>query len=485
MNGPIRRLAAGIFVCMAALVAGVTWIQAVKADDYRSDPRNTRQAIAQSGKERGVIVGADGTVLAESVPDDEDPRRFNRVYPQGPAFAHAVGYTSAIVGDGGLEAAYVDELRSRRDLTFSDLVSAILGRDLRPHSMRLTLDTDLQNAAFAALGDRSGAVVALDPDTGAVLASVSTPSFDPASVDGPDGAANWEALVEDPARPLADRATRELYPPGSTFKTVVAAAAIDVGVAGPESTFDDPAEFELPGSTATVSNFGGGLCGDGSQVTLMQGFVRSCNTVFANLAIQVGAADIGVIAEGLGFNQEIEFPWEVAVSAFPTETLETDDAALGQSGLGERDVRATPLQMAMVAAAVASEGVVLQPYLIDEMFDADGNTVDRTEPTQFGRAMAPATATVLSQMMERVVTEGTGTAATVPGVRVAGKTGTAQAGDGASYPWFIGYAPVDDPSIAVAVMFEPQPSTGESDTGGRVAAPVAGDLIAGWLEREG
>lgn len=482
MNGPIRRLAIGLFACMAVLLGAVTWIQAVAADTYRNDPRNTRQAIAQAGKERGVIVAADGTVLAESVPDAADPRRFTRTYPEGEAFAHVVGYTSRVVGDSGLEAAFVDELRSRRDLTFSDLISAVLGRDLRAQSMRLTIDAALQRAAYELLGDRSGAVVALDPATGAVLAMVSTPSFDPHLLDAPEAAANWEALLADPAGPLADRATRELFPPGSTFKTIVAAAAIDVGVAGPETTFDDPATFQLPGSTATVSNFGGGLCGDGTTVTLMRAFTLSCNTIFADLSIQVGAPDIGVVADGLGFNRELEFPWEVAESVFQTDVLAEDDAALAQSGLGERDVRVTPLQMAMVAAAIANEGTVMQPYLMDQIFDADGNAVEVTEPESLGRAMAPATGTIVSQMMERVVTEGTGTAATVPGIRVAGKTGTASAANGASYPWFIGFAPIDQPTIALAVMFEPQAETGESDTGGRVAAPVAGELIAQWLE---
>ncbi|HJR93172.1 MAG TPA: penicillin-binding transpeptidase domain-containing protein [Acidimicrobiia bacterium] len=485
MNGPIRRLALGLFVCLIVLLGAVTWIQAVAADTYRNDPRNTRAAIAQAGKERGVIVASDGTTLAESVPDTEDPRRFTRVYPEGEAFAHVIGYTSQVVGDAGLERAFVDQLRSRRDLTFSDLISAILGRDLRPQSIRLTLDAELQRAAYELLGDRSGAVVALDPRTGAVLAMVSTPSFDPHLLDTAEAAANWETLLDDPERPLADRATRELYPPGSTFKTIVTAAALDVGIADPETTFDDPPVFELPGSTATISNFGGGLCGDGTTVTLLRGFVRSCNTVFADLSIQVGAQDIGIVAEGLGFNQELEFPWQVAESAFPTETLADDDAALAQSGLGERDVRATPLQMAMVAAAIANQGTVMQPYLMDQLFDADGNAVEVTEPEALGEAMGPETASVLAQMMERVVTEGTGTAATVPGVRVAGKTGTASAPEGASYPWFIGFAPMEDPTIALAVMFEPQAETGESDTGGRVAAPVAGDLIAQWLESRG
>lgn len=485
MNGPIRRLAMAVFAAMAVLVGFVTWIQAVRADDLRSDPRNARGAIAQAGKERGVIVAADGTILAESVPSEDDPRRFERMYPLGPVFAHTVGYTSPIVGESGLEGAYVDELRSRRDLTFSDIVSAILGRDLRPRSMRLTLDSELQQIAYDALGDRSGAIVALDPRTGAVLASVSRPSFDPSVLTGPDAADAWDRLLEDSANPLADRATRELYPPGSTFKTVVAAAALEVGVATPETTFDDVREFPLPGSTATISNFGGGLCGDGNQVDLMRAFVRSCNTVFADLAIQVGAPDIGVMAESMGFNQELDFPWDVAESAFLTGELDDDPAALGQSGLGERDVRATPLQMAMVAAAVANDGVVMQPYVVDDMFDPDGNTVDHREPVELGRAMEETTAATLTDMMERVVTQGTGTGATVPGLRVAGKTGTAQAGEGASYPWFIGFAPVDAPEIAFAVMFEPIPASDDSDTGGRVAAPVAAQLIQGWLENRG
>ncbi len=482
MNGPIRRLAMAMFLCFTVLVGAVTWIQAVRADTYRSDPRNARVAIAQAGKERGVIVAADGTVLAQSVPDEDDPRRFNREYPLGPVFAHMVGYTSPIVGDGGLEAAYVDELRSRRDLTLSDIVAAILGRDLRPRSMRLTLDSRLQQIAYDALGDRAGAVVALDPRTGAILASVSKPSFDPALLGGADAAANWEQLLDNADRPLLDRATRELFPPGSTFKAVVAAAALESGVATPDSMFDDVSEFQLPGSTATIRNFGGGLCGDGSQVDLARAFVRSCNTIFADLAIQVGAPEIGLMAEALGFNQELEFPLPVAESAFPTEDLENDDAALGQSGLGERDVRATPLQMAMVAAAIANDGTLMQPYVVDEMFDPDGNTVSKTEPIVLSEAMSTATVDALTEMMERVVTEGTGTAATVPGVRVAGKTGTAEAGQGASYPWFIGFAPVEDPQIAVAVMFEPLPAEGSSETGGRVAAPVAAQLIEGWLE---
>ncbi len=480
MNGPIRRLAIGVLGLMGALLFAVTWFQVVRADDLKNDPRNPRPALTEKGKERGLIVAADGTVLARSVEDIEN-REFIREYPEGPVFAHTVGYASFIVGDSGLEAAYSTELRSRRDLTISDMVAAILGRDLRPKSLEITIDATLQRTAFEALGSNRGAVVALDPRTGAVLASVSTPSFDPELLLGNEAALAWEELLADPGQPLSDRGTREIYAPGSTFKTVVAAAGIDTGQVEPGTSFDDPVAFQLPGSDATISNFDGGPCGDGDSVTLLEGFIRSCNTVFADLAIQLGAEDIGITAEALGFNTSIPYEWSVPPAVWDTATLANDPAALGQSGIGERDVRAAPLHMAMIAAAVANNGVVANPYLVQRIYDADGVTVEATQPFEFGRAMAPDTASVLAQMMERVVTEGTGRQAAVPGVRVAGKTGTASSATAFSNPWFIGFAPVENPTIALAVFVEGSPETGESATGGSVAAPIAAELISTWM----
>jgi peptidoglycan glycosyltransferase len=328
-----------------------------------------------------------------------------------------------------------------------------------------------------------GAVFAIDPTTGAVLASVSSPSFDPESLLGAETQEAWDALLADPDRPLNDRATKEIYPPGSSFKTVVASAGIDTGEVEPSTVFPDPEEFQLPGSTATISNAGGGVCNDGQGITLLQAFVVSCNTVFADLSIRLGAEDIGITAEALGFNTEIEFPWQVAVAAYPVEELSEDPAALAQSGIGERDVRAAPLHMAMVAAAVANDGITPTPYLVNRTFDADGNTVEEFEPNPLGRAMSPATASVMAQMMERVVTEGTGRAAAVPGVRVAGKTGTSMGADGLPNPWFIGFAPVESPTIALAVFLEGSPELGESASGGGVAAPIAAELFRVWLER--
>lgn len=482
MNGPVRRVSLAMFCGFFALLIAVTWIQVVRADALKADPRNARPALSERGKERGLIVAADGLVLAQSVVDPDDNRSFVRVYPEGEPFAHVVGYNSFVVGDSGLEAAYAPILRSKRDLTISDLISVILGRDLRPQSIELTIDGALQEAAYEALAGQTGAIVAIDPRTGAVLASVSSPSFDPELLMGDDAAANWDLLLADPSQPLNDRATRELFAPGSTFKTVVTATALDTGQADPGTEFPDPLEYELQGSTATISNFGGGYCNDGNSVTLLVAFVRSCNTVFADLAVQLGATDIGITATALGFNTDLEFPWTIPQATYPVDELVDDPAALAQSGIGERDVRATPLHMAMVAAAVANQGGVSNPYLVKRIFDADGNTVDETEPLPLGRAMAPATASVLSQMMERVVTEGTGRQAAVPGVRVAGKTGTAEgAGDG-PHAWFIGFAPIEEPTIAIAVLVAGGGDVGESATGGTVAAPIAADLIAQWLQ---
>jgi len=481
MNGPIRRVAIGVFLCMSLLLVGVTWYQVVRADELRADPRNPRPALAERGKERGLIVTVDGTVVARSVEDPADPRSFVREYPEGEAFAHLVGYTSFLVGSGGLEAAYSSELRSRRDLTISDLIGAILGQDLRPQSIEITAGPAMQRAALEALGANRGAVVALDPATGAILASVSTPSYDPALLLGDDAATQWQQLLARPDEPTRDRATLELYAPGSTFKTVVSAAALDTGAAGPGTTFDDPMEFDLPGSDATISNANGRPCNDGATTTMLQAFVRSCNTIFADLSIQLGAVDIGITAEALGFNQEIDYEWTIPQAVWNTTELARDAAALGQSGIGERDVRATPLHMAMVAASVANDGVAVSPYAVRRIFDADGETVEETEVSELGRAMSSETAMTLTQMMERVVTEGTGRQAAVPGVRVAGKTGTSTGTGGFSNPWFIGFAPVDDPTIALAVLIEGSEVSGESASGGSLAAPIASRLFELWL----
>lgn len=249
MNGPIRHVAAFLFLAMVALVAMVTWLQVVQADDYRDDPRNARVVAARVGRERGTIITADGVVVAMSQPDPGDPRVFRRVYPEGTEYAHVVGYSTALFGNTGLEASRSSVLLSDRDSTISGVLNAVLGGDLRPRGVRLTIDHALQTAAREALAGQKGAVVALDPATGAVLAMVSNPTFDPNTLVGLDAAPVGDALENDPDEPLLNRASQATYNPGSTFKVVTAAAALETGTAGPGTLFEDVTELELPGST--------------------------------------------------------------------------------------------------------------------------------------------------------------------------------------------------------------------------------------------
>lgn len=477
MNGPIRRVAIAVFVGFFLLILNVTYIQALATSKYRDNPLNPRVASSLSGKERGVIITADGTVVAQSMPVAGSSARFTREYPEGPVYAHVVGYTSLLFGDAGLERAFAADLRSKRDLTVSDVISALMGNDLRPHGLQLTIDAGLQQAAFDALGDRRGAIVALDPSTGAVLAMVSKPSFDPSSMLTDDAAARRSLLLDDPQEPLANRAIARTYPPASTFKVIVAAGAIEQGVAGPETEFPDPTELPLRGTTSVIRNYDRGPCMDGTQVTLSTAFRRSCNTIFAMLGIQLGADELAATAESFEFNTEVPFELAVQPSVFPPPQG-LDEPALAQSSIGQRDVRATPLEMAMVASAIANNGLIMEPHVVSRTFDADGQTVSETSTRVLSRAVSPAIASIVAQMMERVVASGTGTRATVPNVRVAGKTGTAETETGSPDVWFISFAPVDAPTIALSALIE---DAGENATGGSVAAPIAQEILSYWL----
>ncbi len=484
MNGPIRKVAIAVFVAFALLLVDITYIQAIAGPGYRDDPRNPRVQIGIAGKQRGLILDAGGVRLAVSEPLPADPRRFVRVYPQGSLFAHSVGYSSALFGDWGIESSYATELRSKRDLTISDLIDALLGRDLQAQSLELTLVADLHQVAVDSLGDQRGAVVAMDPSTGALLALVSTPGFDPNSIIGNTDTRQWEQLSNDDSEPLKDRATRESYPPGSTFKIITAAAAIESGVAGPDTSFDNPAALELPGSTAVIRNFAGTLCGEGSEVSLREAFRRSCNTVFGRLAMDLGSTALERQAEAFGFNREIPFEWEPLVGLFPDD-LGDDFPAIAQSGIGQRDVQATPLLMAMVASAIANGGREMEPFMVARIYNATGEVVEERQPSVWATPISPATAEVLAGMMEQVVASGTATRAAVPGVRVAGKTGTAETGVGPPHAWFVGFAPIENPSIALAVVVEEGGDVGENATGGSVAAPIAGQLLEFWLLNRG
>ena len=455
MNRPIRRVALFLMVGMVVLVVGATWHQMVAADRYRDHPDNRRIALLQAGKERGMISTVGGTVLAFSSQDPESFRSYNRKYPAGEAFSPVVGTEAS---PGGLEEIYADELRSRRDLSVSDLMAALFGEDLRPRGLQITIDADLQQRAYEILARRRGAVAAVRPDTGEVL-----------------------ALVSSPGSPVTERAADALYPLGSVFKIVSAAAGIDTATVGIESLFEDRAAWQIPGASLTIANPGNVPCGDSSQVSLLTSFVLSCDLAFAELALEMGSEVLEAYAAAFGFGAAMEFPLQTPIPVFGAERS-SDPDLLASAGTG-RLAYSSPLHMASLAAVVANGGRMAVPHLVASWTDADGDVIERVVPPPEKRVVAAETAAELARMMERVITEGTGQEATVAGYRVAGKTGTGRDADGRNHAWFVGFAPVDSPTIALAVMIEPGGEFGESVTGGTAAAPVASELLSYWLQR--
>ena len=455
MNRPIRRVALFLMVGMVVLVVGATWHQMVAADRYRDHPDNRRIALLQAGKERGMISTVGGTVLAFSSQDPDSFRSYNRKYPAGEAFSSVVGTESS---PGGLEEIFADQLRSRRDLSVSDLMAALFGEDLRPRGLQITIDADLQQRAYEILARRRGAVAAVRPDTGEVL-----------------------ALVSSPGSPVTERAADALYPLGSVFKIVSAAAGIDTETVGIESLFEDRAAWQIPGASLTIANPGNVPCGDSSQVSLLTSFVLSCDLAFAELALEMGSEILEAYAAAFGFGAAMEFPLQTPIPVFGAERS-SDPDLLASAGIG-RLAYSSPLHMASLAAVVANGGRMAVPHLVASWTDADGDVIERVATPPERRLVAAETAAELARMMERVITEGTGQEATVAGYRVAGKTGTGRDADGRNHAWFVGFAPVDSPTIALAVMIEPGGEFGESVTGGTAAAPVASELLSYWLQR--
>ncbi|MBT8214653.1 MAG: penicillin-binding protein 2, partial [Acidimicrobiia bacterium] len=388
MNRSIRHLAIVILAVLGLMTGWMTWLQVVVGPDFRDDPRNVRVAAARVAKERGPIITADGVVVARSTANPDDRRVFRRTYPEGDLYAHVVGYSTFLFGDRGLEAGAAEILSSGQDSTISSVFTALTGGDLAPKGIRLTIDHDLQTAAAEALGDQPGAVVVIDPATGAVLAMVSSPTFDPNQLLGSQAGTAGTGLEVDPTEPLLNRATAAAYPPGSTFKVITTAAALETGVAGTATPYDDVVELELPGSTAVIRNFDRRVCTDGTTVTVQEAFIRSCNTTFGAIGLDLGAAGLVTGAEGFGFNLEVPFDFDVASSTIPSAASFLNDLpGVAQSAIGQRDVQATPLGMALTAAAVANDGVIMIPYLLDAVFDVDGDVTDITSPATWQRAM--------------------------------------------------------------------------------------------------
>lgn len=486
MNTALRTAAYTILGAFVVLAASVTYIQVIEGPELRDDPRNPRVIAWRIGRERAPIVSAEGRILALSTPSPDDSTLYQRSYPEGGLYAHTVGYTSVLYGSQGIEETKSTELISNRDATISGVLHGLLGGDTRPRGVRLTLQHALQAEAAEALGNQRGSIVALDPTTGAILAMVTSPTFDPNDLIGLDAFAVGEALEVDPDEPLRDRAIDQTYPPGSIFKVFTTSSGLDAGLVSASSEFPDPVALDLPGTDSTMRNFDVKVCDDGSTVTLEHAFVKSCNTVFAQLGMGLGGDQLGRTAEAFGFNTGIPFEFAVLTSSFPPQgTIESDPSATAQNAIGQRDVQATPLLMALAAGAVANNGTTMSPYLVAELFTSEGIAESATEPVVWRRAMSPASAAVLSNLMEQAVVSGTGHRATVPGIRIAGKTGTAQVTGQAPHAWFIGFGPVGaatgEPQIAIAVVVESGGDFGESATGGTVAAPIAQQVLAAFF----
>ncbi|MGH8908751.1 MAG: peptidoglycan D,D-transpeptidase FtsI family protein [Egibacteraceae bacterium] len=493
MTRQIRRVAMVMFVLFGALFANLNYIQVIRADALADHPLNRRQILREYRIERGLmLVGSpEGQrEIALSVQTD-DELRYLRQYPDGPLWAHVTGYYSFLFGRAQLEQGFNDELLGRSPGQFARSLGDLLdGRERPGDNLITTLRTEVQQAASEALGQRKGAVVALNPQTGEVLALWSYPSYDPNALSSHDLAqtqAAWDALSTDPDKILLNRATQELYPPGSTFKLVTAAAALEQGIS-PQSVFPDPDRTDLPLTTADIGNYGGGRCNGGDPITLYQALVVSCNTTFAQLGLQLGADALVAQAERLGLNREWDFQLPYVTSRIPKEL---DPPATAQSAIGQRDVQVTPLQMAMIAGAIANDGVLMTPRIVEGVVDFASRPVRQFRPAELefsggSRALSSATARALREMMAGVVSSGTGQGAAIPGVAVAGKTGTAQTGEGrAPTVWFVGFAPADNPQVAVAVVIENGGGVGDEATGGRLAAPIARAVMQAALGVDG
>jgi peptidoglycan glycosyltransferase len=472
-------------VLFGLLLLQVNWIQVVKAKDYRNDPRNRRVLLRTYDRERGPIVVGTGrgrVAVAKSVAT-KDALKYLRLYPGGEVYAPVTGFASFVYGYTGIERQENSVLSGDDErLLVRRLSDYITGRQIKGGTVELTLQDKAQKAAWQGLKGKKGAVIALDPRTGAVLAEATSPSYDPAPLSSHDGKSirrNYQRLLEDASRPLLNRSVQSTYPPGSTFKVITSAAALSHGYT-PSSRIPSPTVLDLPGTTANLGNFGGEHCGDGRTDTLLDALEISCNTAFGALGMKLGADAVRQQAEAFGFGDDsLDLPQPVATSVFPDELTK---AQVAQSSIGQYDVRVTPLQMALVAAGIANNGDVMRPYLVKDVLAPDLSELGAADPKLYRHAVSPDVARQLTAMMEAVVEHGTGTRAQISGVRVAGKTGTAQHGEGeAPHAWFIGFAPADNPVVAVAVLVEDGGSSGSEATGGKVAAPIARSVMEAVL----
>jgi len=472
MMRQVNRVTGILMLLVLALVLNVSYIQVFQAKDLRSEPGNQRVLLNEYSRQRGaILVGSKSIAFSQ---ETNDALKYLRKYPEGSEYAAVTGYYSQVYGATALEQQENDILAGNDSRFFVNRVAQLLAnRKPAGGAVRLTINADAQRAAMRGLAGRTGAVIAMDPSTGALLAIASSPSFDPNLLSSHDPnliQQTYESLSANPKEPLLNRALAMALPPGSTFKLITAAAALESGQYTLRSVLPGPARIKLPQSDHYLSNWTGRACGPGNKVTLERALSMSCNTAFAWLGMKLGAKALQDQAEKFGFETSFDVPMSSATSNFPKKL---DKAQTAMSAIGQFDVQATALQMAMVSASIANGGVTMDPYLVSQVLGPDLNPLQNATPTAFGRSVSPKNATSLQSAMLAVVNSGTGTNAQIYGTKVGGKTGTAQNAPGSpAHAWFTGWAKDGSTKVAVAVVLQNGGGAREI-SGNGLAAPIA------------
>ena len=472
MNAHLRRTFYLFTLGFVTLVAVLAYWQVYAKEPLANDPANSLQSRRVQEVPRGLILAGDGeTELARSVQGDDGT--YSRVYPEGSLYAGVTGYWSTRYGASGLEIGENSNLSGAGEPeTLDELINQVSGGPQAGNDVELTLDPELQRLAYDQLAQSStgrGAVVALNPKNGEILALASYPSFDPNNIDD-----NFEELVEDPSFPLVNRATQGLYPPGSTFKVITAAAALEAGVK-PSDRYRDTGTYETPGYS--VYNYRARVYG---QQDFQGALTYSINTIFARIANEsVGAQNLARTAEDFGFGDAYkDFPLPISPSVLGPPPEQWDQGNIAQISFGQQTVQSNVFEMGLVAGAIANGGTMMEPRLVREVRSPDGAVLDRPTSRVHSRAMDGESAQTLNDMMQRAITDYE-TGAEIPGVKVAGKTGTAEAPNDELHSWFISFAPADDPEIAIAVLVE------NGQEGYKSALPIARRLMEAHLRSTG
>ncbi|BDR52151.1 penicillin-binding protein [Bombiscardovia nodaiensis] len=475
MNKALRQLFNAVIVLFVILGLSSTMIMAVRANALNNDPRNTRALYAEYGAPRGSILASDGSILAHSDPIN-DTFQYQRKYTAGPLYAPVTGFYSITNGsDRGIENSRNRLLTGQADSLWFDKIRALFtGAQNKGASIETSINPKLQQAAYQALGNQSGSVVAIEPSTGRVLAMVSTPSYDPNALATHDNNAaiqTYSDIVQDPSNPMLNRATSQLYPPGSTFKVIVAAAALESGKYQIDTQVPAGAAYTLPGTATNLTNATAAGNGSNGKISLQDAMAYSSNTAFAQLGVSLGSEALNTEAKKFGYGSTITVdgtdasgnPMKATASKFPADA--TPDK-LAQASIGQGDTLNTPLQNAMVAAAVANGGKLMQPTLVDRVRSSDLSVLSETSPSIYSEPFSQDTAKALTTMMEGVVTKDSPNLQ-IPGAQVAAKTGTAQIGltNSANDGWTIGFAPAQQPKIAIAVVVHSTSTYGAASAG--------------------